>query len=219
MAELHLVRGNKNFSSWSLRAWLSLRFCSASFTEEVVWFDEDGDRAQRRNHAPTGRVPVLYVDGHAVWDSLAIAETLHELYPEAGLWPSERAARARARSIVCEMHSGFGALRTHLPLHCRGRKPARDRGPEVAADVARIQTMWAETRAAFGADGPYLFGQRSLADAFYAPVASRFLTYSVPCEGAAGELMQALLAIPEVVEWMSDAEAEGHEVAEYANNP
>lgn len=219
MSELVLIRGDRNFSSWSMRAWLALRQTGAPFEERTIWFDEDPDRARRLEHAPTGRVPVLLHGALRIWDSLAIVEYLAELFPEAGLWPGARASRARARTLCAEMHSCFEDLRRDMPLHCSARKPARDRGPGVARDVARITAMWTETRREFGSGGPYLFGERSAADAYFAPVASRFTTYSVPLEGEAAAYAVTLLETPDVAAWLRDAGTEGRSVPPFADRP
>jgi glutathione S-transferase len=210
MSELTLIIGNRNYSSWSMRAWLALEQTGAPFREEMIWFDEDEDRRQRLAHSPTGRVPVLHHGERTIWDSLAIGEYLAEKFPEAGLWPSDPAARARARSLCAEMHSGFFAIRNRLPLNCRARTAPRDRGPEVEAEVSRIAEIWTDTRKEYGAGGSFLFGSRTLADAFFAPVASRFLTYAVTLEREAAAYAEILLAMPPVLDWMEKAEKEGH---------
>lgn len=210
MSELQLTIGNRNYSSWSMRAWLALEQTGAEFREEVIWFDEDTDRAQRLQRGPSGRVPVLRHGELVIWDSLAIVEYLAETFPAAGLWPAEREARAVARAACCEMHSGFGALREAMPMNTRARKPARDRGPEVAADVKRIVELWTETRRRFGGGGPFLFGARTAADAFFAPIVSRFQTYGVALKGEAATYSAALLALPALQDWVSRAEREGH---------
>ncbi len=210
MAGLTLVIGNRNYSSWSLRAYLALEQSGLPFQTEIIWFDEDRDRRQRLRYSPTGRVPVLMDGDDAIWDSLAIGECLAERAPGAGLWPADARARARARSLCSEMHAGFPALREGMPLNVRGRAPYKTPAPAVAADIARITAMWIETRAEFGGDGPYLFGRRTLADAFYTPVASRFRTYGVPLEGEAAAYAGTVLDLPAMRAWAAEAEAEGH---------
>ena len=216
--DLTLVIGNRNFSSWSLRAWLARTWTEAPFEEVHVWFDEDSNRTARLRHSPTGRVPILKVGELVIWDSLAIAEYLAETFPAAQLWPADPAARARARSLVCEMHSSFEALRSELPMNCRARKPARVRRPDVQHDIEQLCAHWTETRAAYGASGPYLFGERPLADAFYAPVASRFRTYDVQLTGAADAYAQALFDLPGMKSWLEQAESEGHDLPAYAES-
>ena len=194
-----LLIGNKNYSSWSLRPWLVLREAGLPFTEKLVSLQADEGKASRMAALPAGRVPVLEDGGVVVWDSLAIAEYLAERHP--GLWPADPAARAWARAICAEMHSGFQALRGELSMDVRARRPQRRRSPAVLADIARIQAIWTATRARFGAGGPLLFGGFTIADAFYAPVAFRFRTYGVTPAGAAGEYLAALLALPGMKAW------------------
>jgi glutathione S-transferase len=194
-----LLVGNKNYSSWSLRPWLVLRQGGIPFREELVSLQEDPGKAARLARLPAGRVPVL-VDGDVtVWDSLAISEYLAERHP--GLWPGDPAARAWARSISCEMHSGFGALRQEMSMDVRSTRPQRRRSEAVLRDIVRIERIWTDTRSRFGARGDLLFGTFTIADAFYAPVAFRFRTYGVKPTGAAGEYLAALLALPGMREW------------------
>ncbi|MEM7206051.1 MAG: glutathione S-transferase family protein [Planctomycetota bacterium] len=219
MSSLVLVLGNKNFSSWSMRAWLALRLAGLPFEERLIWLDEDADREQRLQHSPAGRVPVLLHDNVAIWDSLAIAEYVAELSPDRGLWPAARVARARARALCAEMHAGFTAIRTIMPMNCRARREPRDRGPDVAAEVARVTALWEDTRREFGGSGPLLFGTPTLADAFFAPVASRFRTYAVPLTGAAAAYRDAVLDLPDVCIWLEQAAAETHELEPFASMP
>ncbi len=194
-----LLIGNKNYSSWSLRPWLVLTEAGLPFEEQLVSLRSDAGKAGRFARLPAGRVPCLDHDGLLVWDSLAICEYLAERHP--GLWPAGVAARAWARSACAEMHAGFGALRAELSMDVRARRPQRRRGPAVLADVARIERLWTETRAHFGRGGPLLFGTFTIADAFFAPVAFRFRTYGVAPAGAAGEYLDALLALPGMRAW------------------
>lgn len=210
MSELQLVIGNRNYSSWSLRAWLAAEQTGLPLRTEIIWFDEDTDRRRRLAHAPTGRVPVLRHGDVTVWDSLAIGEYLAELAPGAGLWPAAPAARARARSLCAEMHSGFQALREQLPMNIRGRSRGHERTPALGRDIDRITGLWSDTRREFGQAGPFLFGTRTLADAFYAPVACRFRTYGVSLTGAAAAWVATVLDLPAMRSWSADAEAEGH---------
>jgi glutathione S-transferase len=215
MNDFTLTIGNCNYSSWSMRAWLALRLIGAAFREDRIWFDQDGDRKQRLERSPAGRVPILRHESLVIWDSLAICEYLAELYPRAGLWPSEAAARARARSLCCEMHAGFEALRTRMPFNSRARRPFRDRGEAVAREVERIREMWTETRREHGRGGAFLFGSPGIVDAYYAPVAGRFRTYGVRLEGEAGTYLDALLDWDLVREWSARAEAEPQTDAKY----
>ena len=210
MSELVLVLGNRNYSSWSLRAWLTVEQSGLPFREKNIWFDEDRDKGQRLQFSPTGKVPVLLHGDLAIWDSLAIGEYLAELAPTAGLWPEDRQARARARTLCAEMHAGFFAIREKMPMNVRGRGQYRDRGADVEEEIRRLASMWTETRREFGKDGPFLFGQRSLADTYYAPVASRFRTYGVTLQDEAREWAETVLDLPTMKAWAEQAETEGH---------
>jgi glutathione S-transferase len=207
-----LVLGNKNYSSWSIRAWLAARQTGAPFDEITVPLDQPSTASDIAAHSPSGKVPVLKADsGLIVWDSLAIGEYLAERYPAAGLWPDGVAARATARSVVAEMHAGFPALRSQHPMNVRAAKPRPTRTAEVEADIRRITTLWSDCRRRFGAAGdrgPFLFGAWSLADAFYAPVVSRFTTYRVDVDAICRTYMEAVLKTPMVVEWFAAAMAE-----------
>jgi glutathione S-transferase len=195
--------GEKRYSSWSLRAWLALRGAGIPFQEVVVSLAPDPGKPTRFARLPAGRVPVLWDDEIVVWDSLAIGEYLAERHP--GLWPEDRVARAWARCICAEMHSGFQALRSGMSMDLLSRRPQRRRTPALEADVERVVAIWNETRARFGQGGPLLFGRFTLADAFYAPVAYRFRTYGVEPTGAAGDYARALLALPALAEWEAAA--------------
>ena len=211
MSELILVIGNSNYSSWSLRAWLAMEQTGLPFREELIWFDEDMDRRQRKGFSPVGRVPVLVHGNTTIWDSLAIGEYLAELAPDAGLWPKDRLARARARSLCAEMHSGFPAVRETLPLNIRRHiGKSREHGTDIDDEVRRLITMWTDTRREFGKGGPFLFGHRSLADSFFAPVASRFRTYGIPLEDEAEMWAGTVLDLPAMRTWTERAKAEGH---------
>ncbi|UCF68170.1 MAG: glutathione S-transferase family protein [Acidobacteriota bacterium] len=219
MEQLVLTIGSRNYSSWSLRAWLVIEQTGAPFTEDLIWLDEDQNRAERLKRGPTGRVPVLRHGDVVVWDSLAIAEYLAELFPAAGLWPADRVARARARSVSAEMHSGFFAIREKMPLNCRARKAFIDRGADVAQEIRRVIALWNEARGRFGSGGPFLFGARSIADAFYAPVVCRFDTYGVALDGVAAEYAAAVRAMPAMRTWLEKAAAETHSEPEYDDVP
>jgi glutathione S-transferase len=194
---LHI--GEKNYSSWSARPWILLRAAGIPFAERLVSLRDDAGKAERFARLPAGRVPVLEDGPLLVWDSLAIAEYLAERHP--GLWPTDPAARAWARCICAEMHGGFAALRAGMSMDVRARRPQRKRSDAVRADIARIEGLWTETRRRFGAGGPLLFGDFTIADAYYAPVAFRFRTYGVEAAGEAGAYARALLALPAVREW------------------
>ncbi|HSO35037.1 MAG TPA: glutathione S-transferase N-terminal domain-containing protein [Labilithrix sp.] len=210
-AELVLILGNKNLSSWSLRPWVLLRQAGIPFTERVLPFETPGWREAIVALSPSGRVPALHHGDIAIWDSLAICEYVAELFPDKQLWPAERAARALARSVSAEIHSGFSNLRGDLPMDVIARVPRRPRSRETENDVARVLSLWTECRSRAGASagGPFLFGRFSIADAMFAPVAWRFRTYDVPIEDAAARAYcDALLALPAMKEWEEAAAAE-----------
>ena len=212
MPKLTIVLGNKAYSSWSLRGWLMLKLTGAAFDEVVVPLDRPETKAAIRAHSPSGRVPTLKAEGLAVWDTLAIAEYLNERFPEAGLWPEDPAARAPARSVAAEMHAGFPSLRARLPMDLKRRAPEPGGGivaeGAVAEEIARVIGIWTDCRARFGGTGDFLFGRFCAADAFYAPVATRFLTYGVALEGAAADYRDALMAWPDLSDWIAAAKAE-----------
>jgi glutathione S-transferase len=212
---MQLVIGNKNYSSWSMRPWVLMRQLGLPFEEVKLRFDFSDNSPFRQALArvsPAGLVPVLVDDdGFTVWDSLAIAEHLHERFPQAGVWPAEARARSRARSVAAEMHSGFGALRSQCPMNIEASLP--EAGAKVWAEqedvrrsVARIEALWADALASSG--GPFLFGAFSAADAMYAPVVTRFRTYALPVSDTTRAYMARVLATPAVAAWMADALAE-----------
>ena len=208
MSNLVLVIGNKAYSSWSLRPWLLMKQAGIAFEEIRLSLYADGAKQTLLQHSPAGKVPVLTDGELTVWDSLAICEYLAERYPEKQLWPAQPAARARARSISAEMHSGFTHLRNRMPMNVRRELTGRAPTPEVGAEVARIAAIWTECRGRYGAAGPFLFGAFSIADAMYAPVASRFRTYGVALTGAGAHYVTAIHALPAMREWIAGAHAE-----------
>lgn len=212
---LQLVIGNKNYSSWSMRPWVLLTQFGIPFEEVMIRFDGFTPDSQFKQgiaaYTPTGRVPVLIDQGFAVWDTLAIAEYVAELYPDLPLWPREAKARARARSLCAEMHSGFGNLRSHCPQNIEAHLPEVGQRiwaehASVQADVARIQTLWGEALAASG--GPFLFGDFSIADAYYAPVVGRLHTYTLPVNDTTAAYMARVWASKGVAAWVEQALAE-----------
>ena len=213
---LQLLIGNKNYSSWSMRPWVLMRQAGIAFEEIQVRFDSfeaDSDFKRRVSAInPLGKVPALIHEGFVVWDSLAIAEYLAERFPERRLWPSDPRQRARARSVCAEMHSGFAALRNHCPMNIEAELPDtgaqlwRER-PELRADVARLDALWGELLAAQNGDG-LLFGDFGIADAFFAPVASRIRSYALPVAPASRAYAERLLALPGVKAWVDEALAE-----------
>jgi glutathione S-transferase len=195
-----LYIANKNYSSWSLRGWLAMMLSRAPFSEVMVSLSATGTpNAANLAFSPTARVPCLHDGATVVWDSLAIAEYLAERHP--GMWPSDPVMRAWARSVCAEMHSGFGALRNDMTMCIRERVDVRPWSGALERDIARVIAIWEEGRRRFGPGGPFLCGEFSLADVFYAPVAYRFRTYAVAPDGAAGIYMQALLAHPLLRQW------------------
>ncbi len=217
---LTLVIANKNYSSWSMRPWVLMRGLGMAFAERMLKFESREWREQIGRLSPSGLVPVLWEGepgaGFATWDTLAIAERLHERFPAHGVWPAEARLRARARSLCAEMHGGFRALRVAMPMNIRCRYPGKGMNEGVAKDIARIASLWADAK------GPFLFGAFCAADAFFAPVATRFVTYGVALSGAARDYQQSLLASPAVEAWSADAVKETEFVAEdepYATAP
>ena len=213
-SEFTLVVGNRNYSSWSLRGWLATRAAGVPFDEVLVRLSEPGSKKELLKHSPAGKVPVLKYGARVIWDSLAIIEYLAEIRPAAGLWPADPAARAHARSIAAEMHSGFQALRTHMPMNLRKSLPGKGRGRDVAEDVERICAIWADCRTRYGADGPYLFGRFGAADAMYTPVATRFRTYAVELDDVCQDYVDAVLARPDFLAWHEAALEEPWVIAE-----
>jgi glutathione S-transferase len=205
MSELTLVVGSKNYSSWSLRPYLALAQTGQPFREVVIALDEPDTAAKIAQHSPSGRVPILHHGTLAIWDSLAICEYLAETFPQARLWPEDKHARAIARSVVAEMHSGFANLRQNMTMDIRGRKPGQGRAPGVAEDIARIQAIWSDCRSRFGQSGSFLFGHFTIADAFYAPVVTRFVTYEVELEAVSRAYRDAVLELPALKTWTEAA--------------
>jgi glutathione S-transferase len=208
---LRLLIGNKNYSSWSLRPWLAMKATGIAFEETLVPLGDPDFRAKVSDLSGgevRGSVPVLIDGDIRVWESLAILEYLAETFPAAHLWPVAPAARAHARAISAEMHSGFQPLRRHLPMNVRRPVKQRVLDPAVTADVARVDTIWSECRSRFGAGGAFLFGGFSAADAMYAPVVWRFHTYAVEVSAPVRDYMRAVIALPASVEWREAARRE-----------
>jgi glutathione S-transferase len=212
---MQLYIGNKNYSSWSMRPWVLMKQSGIPFEEVKLRFDaftpESRFKTELAKLTPAGRVPVLVDDGLAVWDTLAIAEYLAERFPRKQLWPADPKARARARSVCAEMHSGFGALRSHFPMNIEARLPeigakALAEQAGVRGDLARIVQMWSELLRQHG--GPLLFGEFSIADAYFAPVVMRFATYAPPLPAEVVAYVERVQALPGVAAWIRDALAE-----------
>jgi glutathione S-transferase len=202
-----LYVGNRNYSSWSIRGSLLVRQSELPCDEIVIPLDTDESKARIAAVSPSGRVPVLYADDVVVWDSLAIAEFLHERQPSAGIWPSDAKARALARSVSAEMHSGFGVLRSQMPMDMRGKHSVPVTA-ELAEDIARIDALWTMCRTVHGCRGEYLFGAWSAADAMYAPVVSRFRTYGVSLSPIAAAYAAAVWQWPALRSLAEEAAAE-----------
>ncbi len=203
-----LVIGNKNYSTWSLRAWLLLAEARIDFEEERLALDTEGFASKVAQYSPAGCVPVLFLDGQAIWDTMAIAETVAERWPEKQLWPSDANARAHARSICAEMHAGFSVLREAMPMNCRamGRKVALP--DELTADINRIFEIWSDCHRQYHSGGDWLFGGFSVADAMYAPVVLRFRTYGINLPQSAVAYPERLLQSDALQEWLAAAESE-----------
>jgi len=201
MNDLHLIIGNKNYSSWSMRPWLAMTAGGLSFRETVILLDQP-DTAQRiREHNRAGKVPVLHHGDITVWESLAIIEYVAEAFPAAGVWPKSAKARAVARAVSSEMHAGFAALRRTCPMNLRRPKKAVPMDDAAKADVAAIQALWRTCRKEFGQEGPFLFGAFSGADAMYAPVVTRFDTYDIQVDDDTREYMNAVSSLPAFQAW------------------
>lgn len=218
MANAKLILGNKTYSSWSLRGWLAVRLAGLDVEEVVIFLRKPGTRAEILRYSAAGKVPALVVDGESIWDSLAIGEYLAERFPEKRLWPADPAARRLARCVSAEMHAGFPALRGALPMDLSKHYPGHKVDAAVQADIDRVQAIWRDCRGRFGQDkeggGDFLFGQPSLADAFYAPVATRFRTYDVKLDAVGEAYCRTIESWPPMREW-SAAAAEETEVIEY----
>ncbi|MBI1238123.1 MAG: glutathione S-transferase [Alphaproteobacteria bacterium] len=207
-----LVIGTRNWSSWSLRPWLALKAVGLPFQEKLIRLRQPTTKPEVSAISPSGHIPLLKVEssgqGFAVWDSLAIVEYLAEAHPEASLWPTNSTARATARSLSAEMHSGFAAIRQELSMDFARRRSAPKLSEAALTGIARIETAWNDVRHQFGGGGPFLFGRFSIADCFYAPVVSRFTTYGIVLEGAARDYAATMIAHPAMAEWGRLAEAE-----------
>ena len=215
MDRLTLVIANKNYSSWSLRPWLLLKQFGIAFDEVLIPLDQP-DTAQRvRENSPSGRVPVLRDANITVWDSLAISEYLAEKFPQHPFWPTSIEARARARSVSAEMHSGFATLREHMTMNCRKHLPGKGRAPGVQQDIDRITEIWRDCRTRYGAGGDMLFGKFSIADAMFAPVTFRFMTYGVDTDPVSAAYIKAVQALAPMQDWLAAARAEQEVIAQY----
>lgn len=212
-----LVIGNKNYSSWSLRPWLAMRVAGIPFDEIRIPLYLSGSKEQILRYSPAGKVPVLVTPEGTVWESLAILEFLADRHPEATLWPADPVARARARAVSTEMHGGFAALRSNLGMNLRKIFPDHPVTPEVLADIARVQALWNDCLDRSG--GPFLFGTFSNADAMFAPVVTRFLTYSVKTDAASARYLATVRALPAMNEWYAAALQETEVLPQFERQP
>jgi len=212
MAKATLTISSKNYSSWSLRGWLLTRFSGLDFEEIVTAPDDPSARAEILLLSPTILVPCLRHDGATIWDTLAIGEYLNETMPHAGLLPEDRIQRAHCRSICGEIHSGFTTLRASLPVNLKGHFPGFKIWTRAQADIDRVCTIWRDCLA--DSAGPFLFGERTMADAMYAPVVTRFMTYDVKLEPRLRSYADLIMNMPEMIEWVEAAKAEPAEIEE-----
>lgn len=211
-----LILGNRNYSSWSLRPWLFMRHAGIDFDTRVLPLDTPQFREKAQTLLPAGRVPTLIHGDLTVWDSLAICEYARETFLDGRGWPAAREARAMARSIVAEMHSGFVALRSECPMNVRRRmERPLPLSPVAQADAARVSAIWRGARERYGSDGPFLFGAFGIADAFYAPVVMRFETYRISTGPVERAYMDAVIALPAMREWLADAASEPERLEKY----
>ncbi|HEY8155668.1 MAG TPA: glutathione S-transferase family protein [Myxococcota bacterium] len=207
-SDLTLVIGNKAYSSWSLRPWLLLRESGIPFQEILIPLYQPDSPRRIRERSPSGRVPALIDGATTIWDSLAICEYVAERFPEARGWPEDGVARAIARSVSAEMHSGFASVRTEMPMNVRGRRSGVTPSPAARNEIDRILEIWSDCRRRFGASGKFLFGRFGIADAMYAPVVTRFHTYGIELTGAARDYSEAVQALASLQEWSKAGRAE-----------
>ncbi|VVE06840.1 Stringent starvation protein A [Pandoraea pneumonica] len=214
---MQLIVANKRYSSWSMRPWVLLKHFGIAFEECNVWLAQPDSREQILRYSPTGKVPCLIDNGITVWDSLSICEYLAESYPHLPLWPAAREARAHARSICAEMHSGFGALRNSMFMNVGAHWPGAAASPETLADARRIEAIWEDCLARY--DGPFLFGDFTIADAFYAPVVMRFATFEPALSAHAQAYADRIREVPAVQAWVAGGKGETQRVAYYESRP
>jgi glutathione S-transferase len=206
---MKLIIANKTYSSWSMRPWLVLKAFDIPFSEVLIpfgaTFDDPNWKAAIADYTPAGKVPALLDGKIKVWETLAMIEYIAELHPELPIWPKNTAARAMARAISSEMHAGFGAIRNSCPMNLGKKHESKERGSAVSADVARICAIWNEARTQFGAGGDFLFGEFSAADAMFAPLATRIVTYSIPVDTQSQAYVDTIYELPAFKEWQKSA--------------
>jgi glutathione S-transferase len=215
MTPFTLIIGNKNYSSWSLRPWLVLKQIGVEFTEIRIPLYTPDAQSEILKYSPAGKVPILHHGQHRVWESIAICEYLAECFPTAQLWPLDPQARAMARSVSAEMHAGFQHLRQNMPMNCRATYPGKGMTPDVAKDIERVTAIWQDCRQQFGSGGNLLLGQFTIADAMFAPVVLRFITYGVQLDVISAAYVDAMYALPALQEWVSAGIQESERIAEY----
>ena len=214
MNQLTLVIGNKNYSSWSLRPWLAMKKIGLDFTETRIPLYTPESKQKLLEHSPAGKVPVLHHGDITVWESLAICEYIAEIF-DSSLWPQDRQARAIARSVSNEMHAGFNALRNCMPMNIRANLSGKGMNPQVKADIERIKTIWRDCRQFFGQQGDFLFGNFTIADAMFAPVVSRFVTYGVELDAVEQAYANTIWQLPEIQLWQDAASKEKETISEF----
>jgi glutathione S-transferase len=206
--QLKLIIGNKNYSTWSLRSWLLLKEAGIDFEEYRIALDEADSAAEIARFSPSGRVPVLMLGEQPVWDTLAIAETIAERFPEKELWPEDAGAKAHARSVSAEMHAGFSTLREAMPMNCRAMGRRVSLPDALATDIDRILHIWSDCHRRYGSRGDWLFGNFSVADSMFAPVVLRFRTYGINLPESASNYPRRLLESESLQDWLLAAESE-----------
>jgi glutathione S-transferase len=210
-----LLIGNKNYSSWSLRPWLAMRVANIEFEEVNIPLYTPEGKAEIRKYSNAGKVPLLIANEQVIWDTLAIVEYLAEKHPEKALWPLASDCRAIARSVVCEMHSSFNEIRNQLPMNCRRMTRFENISADLQKDIDRVLQIWQECREQYGEQGDFLFGNFSIADAFYAPVVLRFNTYSIPVNDTTQSYIDTIIALPEIQEWIESSKQDPLIVEDY----
>ena len=213
---LKLIIANKLYSSWSLRPWLVLKANGIPFEEIIIPLRQPDSRARVLEYSPSGKVPALIHDDQTIWDSLAIIETIADAHPERDIWPKDARARAHARAISNEMHSGFTTIRSNCPMDLGKSYKTPDITVPLQANIDRIESIWAEARNAYGSGGPYLYGAFSAADAMYAPIASRMQSYNLPVKPETQRYIETSLSHPDFLAWRQAALQETWTIPDYA---